>query len=109
MLPAVFVSIAMTVALSAPSVKDLPSLELSVSQYFNLTQPRGNFIPFLHENPDGNMSKSVDAGPHALMDTFHLASGVGATCVLKSRYNSTLDVISKSMNYSQKEITLLKK
>lgn len=48
-LPAIFVAIAMTVALAAPSVDDLPPLELSTLQYYNVTQPHGNFIPITNE------------------------------------------------------------
>ena len=48
-LPAIFVAIAMTVALAAPSVDDLPPLELSTLMYYNVTQPRGHFIPFARE------------------------------------------------------------
>ena len=48
-LPAIFVAIAMTVALAAPSVNDLPPLELSTLQYYNVTQPRGHFVPVTSE------------------------------------------------------------
>lgn len=46
LLPAFFVSIAMSVALTAPKVEDLPPLVLSTSQYYNYTQPKGNVIPY---------------------------------------------------------------
>ena len=42
LLPALFVCIAMTVALTAPQIKDLPPMVLSPAQYYNSTQPRGN-------------------------------------------------------------------
>ena len=41
LLPALFVCIAMTVALTAPQNKDLPPMVLSPAQYYNSTQPRG--------------------------------------------------------------------
>ncbi|TKS64951.1 ATP-binding cassette sub-family A member 2 [Collichthys lucidus] len=50
LLPAFFVCVAMTVALSVPEIGDLPPLILSPSQYHNYTQPRGNFIPYANEN-----------------------------------------------------------
>ena len=49
LLPAIFVAVAMTVALAAPSVDDLPPLELSPTQFTNVTLPTGNFIPFTDE------------------------------------------------------------
>jgi ATP-binding cassette subfamily A (ABC1) protein 2 len=36
----------MSVALASPQFIELPELILSPSQYYNLTQPRGNSIPF---------------------------------------------------------------
>ena len=76
LLPALFVSVAMTVALSAPKDEDLPALELSPSQYFNLTQPVGNYIPFSNEYVSNRSEKYLlDAGPSDLIGTFHLPSG----------------------------------
>lgn len=87
-LPAIFVAIAMTVALAAPSVDDLPPLELSTLQYYNVTQPRGHFIPFTSEGL-GARSKvnPKDAVASQLLETFKLASGVGASCVLQSPWS----------------------
>ena len=92
-LPALFVSIAMTVALSAPSVDDLPPLMLDPTQYYNVTQPRGNFIPFANRRkPSANYNNNLtEASASQLIETFHLPSGIGATCVLKSPFNSTFD------------------
>ena len=91
-LPAVFVSIAMTVALSAPSVDDLPPLVLDPAQYYNVTWPRGNFITFANRNPNVKFnSSSTDAKSSQLIETFHLPSGVGATCLLKAPFNSSFD------------------
>ncbi|XP_021369630.1 ATP-binding cassette sub-family A member 2-like isoform X2 [Mizuhopecten yessoensis] len=108
-LPALFVSVAMTVALSAPKVKDPPPIELSPSQYFNVTQPKGNYIPYTNENPRiTNYSDSLDAGPLELMQTFHLASGVGATCVLKSTHDRTFGFHNPSnITGNQKQFELL--
>ena len=66
----------MTVALSAPKDEDLPPLELSPAQYFNLTQPKGNFIPYSDEHQSPRAAKYLyDAGPQDLIKTFHLPSG----------------------------------
>ncbi|XP_064616373.1 ATP-binding cassette sub-family A member 2-like [Liolophura sinensis] len=111
LLPALFVCVAMTVALAAPGRGELPPLELSPSQYFNLTQPRGNFIPFSNHKPYTTSKKfSTSAGPEELIDTLHLASGIGATCVLKSPFNSTLDMqLLKGLNNTLKNYDLLAK
>lgn len=100
LLPALFVCIAMTVALSAPGLEDLPALELSPSQYFNLTQPRGNFIPYANHKLGQLYNISHDAGPEKIIRTFHYPSGIGATCVLRSPFNTTFDIdYLKHKNY----------
>ena len=89
-LPAIFVSIAMTVALSAPSFDDLPPITIDPSQFYNVTKPRGNFIPYTNRNPKIKYnSTSKDANPSQILKTFHMASGIGAACVLKSPFNSS--------------------
>ncbi|KAK3577511.1 hypothetical protein CHS0354_026468 [Potamilus streckersoni] len=109
LLPALFVSVAMTVALSAPKDEDPPLLELSPSQYFNLTQPRGNYIPFSNEHVSERSQKYLnDASPDDIIRTFHLPSGVGATCVLKKPFNNSFDSdIFHSLNISQQTFELL--
>ncbi|XP_071097331.1 ATP-binding cassette sub-family A member 2-like isoform X1 [Haliotis cracherodii] len=108
-LPAIFVAIAMTVALAAPSVDDLPPLVLSPSQYFNVTQPKGNFIPFTNERMIRRSEiPSQDADAEKLIRTLFLPSGVGATCVLQKPFNSSFDVdMLKRLNYTQKTYELL--
>ncbi|XP_051806589.1 ATP-binding cassette sub-family A member 2 [Acanthochromis polyacanthus] len=99
LLPAFFVCVAMTVALSVPEIGDLPPLILSPSQYHNYTQPRGNFIPYANEDRPQYRSKlSPDASPHMIINTLRLPSGVGATCVLKTPFNSTLDQLAQTIN-----------
>ena len=85
LLPALFVCVAMTVALTAPRVKNPPPLVLSPALYFNYTQPRGNFIPYSNtrRGPAEMPAWSQDAGPSRLIQTFRLPSGVSATCLLK--------------------------
>jgi len=101
-LPALFVCIAMSVALSLPTAGDSPPLVLSPSQYRAMTQPKGNFIPLTNQQIlfPVNSSDHKDAGPEVLMDTFGLPSGVGATCVLKDVVNSSfaldLDLLNRT-------------
>ncbi|XP_074218809.1 ATP-binding cassette sub-family A member 2 isoform X4 [Camelus bactrianus] len=105
LLPAFFVCVAMTVALSVPEIGDLPPLVLSPSQYHNYTQPRGNFIPYANEErQEDRLRLSPDASPQQLVSTFRLPSGVGATCVLKSPANGSL---GPTLNLSSGESRLL--
>ncbi|XP_036983617.2 ATP-binding cassette sub-family A member 2 isoform X2 [Artibeus jamaicensis] len=105
LLPALFVCVAMTVALSVPEIGDLPPLVLSPSQYHNYTQPRGNFIPYANEErQEYRFQLSPDASPQQLVSTFRLPSGVGATCVLKSPTNGSL---GSTLNLSSGESRLL--
>ncbi|XP_039902431.1 LOW QUALITY PROTEIN: ATP-binding cassette sub-family A member 2 [Simochromis diagramma] len=99
LLPAFFVCVAMTVALSVPEIGDLPPLILSPSQYHNYTQPRGNFIPYANEDrPQYRNKLSPDASPQKIINTFRLPSGIGATCILKTPFNSTLDQLAQTLN-----------
>ncbi|KAM4576304.1 ATP-binding cassette sub-family A member 2 isoform 2-T2 [Odontesthes bonariensis] len=99
LLPAFFVCVAMTVALSVPEIGDLPPLILSPSQYHNYTQPRGNFIPYANEErPQYRIKLLPDASPQKIINTLRLPSGVGATCVLKTPFNSTLDQLAQTLN-----------
>lgn len=108
LLPAFFVCVAMTVALSVPEIGDLPPLILSPSQYHNYTQPKGNFIPYANEERrDYRLKLSPDASPQQLVGTFHLPSGVGATCVLKTAFNSTLDQLVQTLNLNSNESKML--
>uniref|UniRef100_A0A8C2GV03 ATP-binding cassette sub-family A member 2 n=1 Tax=Cyprinus carpio TaxID=7962 RepID=A0A8C2GV03_CYPCA len=108
LLPAFFICVAMTVALSVPEIGDLPPLILSPSQYHNYTQPRGNFIPYANEDRLQYRSKlSPDASPQRIVNTLRLPSGVGATCVLKTPFNSTLDQLAQTLNpYANNSKTL---
>uniref|UniRef100_F6S4S8 ATP-binding cassette sub-family A member 2 n=1 Tax=Monodelphis domestica TaxID=13616 RepID=F6S4S8_MONDO len=104
LLPAFFVCVAMTVALSVPEIGDLPPLILSPSQYHNYTQPRGNFIPYANEERhEYRLRLSPDASPQQLVNTFRLPSGVGATCVLKTPANGTL-VLTLNLSSSESRV-----
>ncbi|NXN15215.1 ABCA2 protein, partial [Indicator maculatus] len=108
LLPAFFVCVAMTVALSVPEIGDLPPLILSPSQYHNYTQPKGNFIPYANEERrEYRIRLSPDASPQQLVNTFHLPSGVGATCVLKMAFNNTLDQPMQTFNLNSNESKML--
>ena len=54
--------------------KDLPPLVLSPSMYFNYTQPEGQYVPYLDKG-EYDDSKTGDAKPSDLINTFHMASG----------------------------------
>ena len=83
-LPAIFVSISMTIALSAPKEDDPPKMILSTEQYYHLTQPRGNYVPFHVEKSDG-FGYGKDASPVRLMDSIKsLPNGLGGDCTLRS-------------------------
>ena len=86
MLPAVFVGIAMFIALSLPTPNEPPPIILSPSQYLDFTQPRGNFIPYSDQAaifPLKELSDDKqDANASQLIKTFFLPSGIGASCVL---------------------------
>lgn len=108
LLPAFFVCVAMTVALSVPEIGDLPPLILTPSQYHNYTQPKGNFIPYSNEErSDYRIKLSPDANPQQLVATFHLPSGIGATCVLKTPFNSTLDLLVQPLNLNSHQSKML--
>lgn len=50
---------------------------------------------------------SPDAGPQRIVNTLRLPSGVGATCVLKTPFNSTLDQLAQTLNpYANNSKTL---
>uniref|UniRef100_A0A493TVP8 ATP-binding cassette sub-family A member 2 n=1 Tax=Anas platyrhynchos platyrhynchos TaxID=8840 RepID=A0A493TVP8_ANAPP len=92
----------------ASSQGDLPPLILSPSQYHNYTQPKGNFIPYANEERrEYRIRLSPDASPQQLVNTFHLPSGIGATCVLKTAFNNTLDQPMQTLNLNSNESKML--
>nr|UOU03311.1 ATP-binding cassette subfamily A2 [Brachionus rubens] len=93
-LPACFVSIAMTVALSAPGFLDLPSLELSPAQFYPLTKPEGIYVPFSYRPNSTDTHQHKSANSSEIIKTLFLLSGLGSTCVF-NQINLTLkDIIS---------------
>lgn len=81
LLPGIFVSIAMTVALSQPKVDTYPPLVLSPTMF----HPTPYNIPYSNSrHGSGNISD-------LMLETFRLPSGVGADCVLRSANNTITD------------------
>nr|QUF59426.1 ATP-binding cassette transporter Abca2 [Brachionus angularis] len=100
-LPACFICIAMTVALSAPGFLDLPSLELSTSQFYSLTKPEGIYIPYSY-NPNSNRNShahSNSANTTDIIQTLKYLAGIGSACVLNKKNLTFLDLINS--NYSK--------
>lgn len=106
LLPALFVCVAMTVALTAPQVRDQPPVILSPAQYFNYTQPRGNYIPYTNiGEEDVAQPWSLDASAQDLIQTFRLPCGISATCVLKTPFNSSFDeAVLKQLNFTYRYV-----
>lgn len=105
LLPAFFVSIAMSVALTAPHVEDPPPLTLSPSRYYNYTQPRGNVVPYAFRD-EARPKWNLDADAQHLAATLRLPSGVGATCVLLWPLNGSSSILvpSSNANYSERSL-----
>nr|XP_058969338.1 ATP-binding cassette sub-family A member 2-like [Pocillopora verrucosa] len=90
LLPAIFISIAMVMALSFPKSPDQPPLELTPSMF-----PRPNYIPFANE------AKGVNRLASRLDKTLTLLSGVGATCCLRSINLTTTESKPSKENLAQ--------
>ncbi|XP_022085288.1 ATP-binding cassette sub-family A member 2-like isoform X2 [Acanthaster planci] len=105
-LPAFFVCIAMSVALSAPKVGNFPPLVLTPSQYHPLTYPDNTYSVYANEALNNRRTYHIyrsvdgDADPTQLTSTFRYPAGIGASCVLKTPWNGTLDRLVQSNNYS---------
>ncbi|XP_038064112.1 ATP-binding cassette sub-family A member 2-like isoform X2 [Patiria miniata] len=105
-LPAFFVCIAMSVALSAPKVGNFPPRILTPSQYHPLTYPDNTYSVYANEALNNRRSYHIyrsvngDADPTQLTSTLRYPAGIGASCVLKTPWNGTLDRLVQSNNYS---------
>lgn len=93
-LPACFVSIAMTVALSAPGFLDLPPLELTPAQFYPLTKPEGIYIPFSYR-PNMTHSNHKSANTSEIIQSLFVLVGLGSTCVLNRNNLTLIDIINK--------------
>lgn len=58
-LPAIFVIVAMSVALTVALLEELPPMELSPAQYYNYTQPHGNVIVFSNNESPGRIPPNL--------------------------------------------------
>ena len=108
LLPALFVCVAMTVAVTAPQVKDMPPIVLSPGQYYTPTMPKGNFVPFSNQAPHiTKHSWSDDATARDLVNTLRMPAGIGATCLLKSPYNTSFDrALNEQIKHPDRLVTL---
>lgn len=109
-LPALFICIAMTVALSAPGFLDLPPLELSTAQFYPLpmTKPDGIYVPFSYipnlttaptkttstTSPTDDPISKMSASSSDIVNTLHLLVGIGSTCVLNQANLTLLDLLN---------------
>ncbi|KAL4218636.1 ATP-binding cassette sub- A member 2 [Mactra antiquata] len=86
-LPAVFVSISMTIALTAPKNSDPAPMTMSTSQYYDIMYPKGNFIPFSVRTHHGKNPKYHSAKfSHAFAQSLFMKSGIGASCTVISNH-----------------------
>ncbi len=118
-LPALFICVAMTVALAAPGFFDLPKMELTTAQFYPLTKPEGIYIPFSHSiKPEqiNNQCKTtktdkqqplVSASSIEIVRTLKFLTGISATCLLNSNNASLKNIIN--FNYNGNGGTLLNK
>lgn len=99
-LPAGFICVAMTVALSAPGFIDLPPLELNTAQYYPATKTDAIHIPF---NYDNTARVNECTGGHReaassieIVETLRFIVGVGSTCTLNTPNLTTSDILNKN-------------
>jgi ATP-binding cassette subfamily A (ABC1) protein 2 len=87
LLPAFFITVAMTVALTAPGFADPPPITLSTSMFSNLNYL---YTPVsgLNDYKLKNLSQiySINANPYDLTSTIPYPSGIGSTCLLNNPY-----------------------
>ncbi|XP_071820131.1 ATP-binding cassette sub-family A member 2-like isoform X3 [Apostichopus japonicus] len=112
LLPALYVTLAMSVALSAPHISDLPSIILSPSQYHVLEYPDSNMIPYINDAISNSREEyrtyssiSGDVGPVKIVSSLTYPAGIGASCVLKTPFNGTLDRLVEMANFSSINLT----
>ncbi|CAF3675437.1 unnamed protein product [Rotaria socialis] len=92
LLPAFFITVAMTVALTAPGFADPPPIILSTAMFSHLNYL---YTPVsdLNDYKLRNIShiSRLNANPYDLSETIQYPSGIGSTCLLKNPYmNETM-------------------
>jgi ATP-binding cassette subfamily A (ABC1) protein 2 len=87
LLPAFFITVAMTVALTAPGFADPPPITLSTAMFAHLNflyTPVSGLNDYKLENR--SQVSRVNANPYDLAETIRYPSGIGSTCLLKNPY-----------------------
>lgn len=87
LLPAFFITVAMTVALTAPGFADPPPITLSTAMFSHLNQlytPVSDLNDFKLKNSSGIYR--LNANPNDLSETIHYPAGIGSTCLLNNPY-----------------------
>lgn len=112
LLPALYVTLAMSVALSAPHISDLPQIILTPSQYHPLEYPDSNIVPYANDDISNSREEYMvysslngDSGPMKIASTFTYPAGIGASCILKTPFNGTLDLMVEKANFSSINLT----
>jgi len=87
LLPAFFITVAMTVALTAPGFADPPPITLSTSMFSHLNQ-LNTPVSGLNDYKLKNSSQifPLNANPYDLSETIQYPSGIGSTCLLNNPY-----------------------
>ena len=87
LLPAFFITVAMTVALTAPGFADPPPITLSTAMFSHLNSL---YTPVSGLNSHKMQNRSqpylLNANPFDLSETIHYPSGLGSTCLLNNPY-----------------------
>ncbi|CAF1349808.1 unnamed protein product [Adineta steineri] len=87
LLPAFFITVAMTVALTAPGFSDPPPITLSTAMFSNLNflyTPVSGLNNYKLKN--NSQLLTVNANPYDLIETIRYPSGLGSTCLLNNPY-----------------------
>ncbi|CAF4637163.1 unnamed protein product [Rotaria sp. Silwood1] len=87
LLPAFFITVAMTVALTAPGFADPPPILLSTSMFSHLNYLYTP-VSSLNDYKLRNISQisRLNANPYDLTETIRYPSGIGSTCLLNNPY-----------------------
>ena len=102
LLPAFFITVAMTVALTAPGFADPPPITLSTAMFSHLNHL---YTPVsgINDFKSRNRSRLVheNANPMDLLETLTYPSGLGATCVLTSPFLNRTFLTNEDFTGSQ--------
>ena len=93
LLPAFFITVAMTVALTAPGFSDPPPITLSTSMFSHLNElytPVSGLNNYKYKNL--SQIYSLNANSYDLSETISYPSGIGSTCLLNNPYMNQTDL-----------------